>query len=371
MATTNPVDLVEKYTLGKGNSNVIHGISKKYQRAAQTLKQATGTISYTPDPEFAKVHEKYLEITQTIPKLEKSIRDYLKVEKEILQTNRNLGFFYQQLSTETSAGLNIQDEYLNGIFDITAKQYKNLVINIENLFEILKTLMELTKGPNLILKKHQSKELDHSRYIESDGLDLDLKLSSDDFLGLNAQLLEELPVFSRLLKEVVGVFVRGFLEVRQNYVLELKGFLGDVLKNDFESFGLKMDMGGSVEQSARGIELIKDWRCSIWGGLDLNDFELVGTEDGVSTGVSISDFVGDLGSVDTGYQGGDNDSSKDAQVECLFDFEPGYDDELLLKKGDQVLLIPNDAMEGTEWMYGESSRGRGIFPRTYVRILNK
>ncbi|KAI9350683.1 hypothetical protein BDR26DRAFT_851330 [Obelidium mucronatum] len=311
-------DTVDKYVEGKGGVNVMHGLSKKFNRGIEELKHATKVVDGTKDDLYHEIYEKFNLQHNRILQFSKDLTSWLKAVKESLEAQEMLatgleevymlGNTMPQFSSNNTSTSSINNNTANsttgsgsrtstasslsgGGHLLTVAEYRRICAKLayepwkdaeaqvkDQIVPAITTLMTRLGPPLLLIKKRDSKLLDHDRAkrIKAKGeqpVDKVLQDSSDAYVSINAELIAELPKLTGLMTEymeiVVGEFVRIQRKVYETVMNDLK-----VVVNSFEvaygGGGGRMMGAGGGGGGGGGGNIVEDFKIAV-----LNDREIL------------------------------------------------------------------------------------------------
>jgi hypothetical protein len=140
-----------------------------------------------------------------------------------------------------------------------------------------KLLIEF-KQPMVIMKKRQDKLLDLERLEQlnpNEPVEKGLQESAEAFEPIHAQLLEELPVFLKLVSQFIHLQTGGILEIQTSMlstVLQYLSPVAEALRVDGHMtlhdiplhFFDAMSIGNSAERLTSKISLLQAWHDKVW-----------------------------------------------------------------------------------------------------------
>ncbi|KAJ3095627.1 hypothetical protein HDU97_006754 [Phlyctochytrium planicorne] len=236
-------DTVEKYVEGKSKINVMHGITKKFTRGVQELKQATVGGDITVETEYDEMVHIFDDLYKKISLLVKEeIRFWLRAVKEFLER--------QEL-----VAVALEEVYEMGMNDIRGSGYKfvaveyrkacawlasNTVKQAESeinsrIIPMVQTIEKIFKDLTIVIKKRAKKKLDYERKraIEAKGdvPDKALDQSAGEYKALHAELMDELPKFLKLAFQYYDFIIMAIVDVQTNVHMEVRNRLEPVAEN--------------------------------------------------------------------------------------------------------------------------------------------
>ncbi|XP_074849586.1 rho guanine nucleotide exchange factor 38 [Carettochelys insculpta] len=177
----------------------IHSISKKSKRVTSHLKILTGGQLQVKDQTFNKEGKLFRSLEKTVKFCVKNISFSLQhLQDSMILTAQNITQLQGILHHKDDEG-NSCSKMLNNI----GNPCEGFVNQLDKLvLTPLLALQALFPGPQKLIQKRYDKLLDYNGCLQrSAGYELDL--AKKDYEALNAQLLEELPVFNRTAKKIV------------------------------------------------------------------------------------------------------------------------------------------------------------------------
>ena len=161
--------------------------------------------------------------------------------------------------------------------------YQDALFRIKTfIIPVLAQLTSVFKTPVIVMKKRESKSLDYQRYKEltSQGrndIEDSLKESADAFLSINAQLIDELPMLTKLSQEYMAHVVAEIASIQQQFYTDSRDWLHSIYEKIGDPIGLggcddicaqflqQMQIGGIIEKTTSKITVLNEWNESIWG----------------------------------------------------------------------------------------------------------
>ncbi|KAJ3190612.1 hypothetical protein HK101_008538 [Irineochytrium annulatum] len=222
-------DTVEKYVEGKGKKNAMHGITKKFTRGVQELKQATGAVGdFTVDENFDHLVESLNVLHAKAQTLSRDLMTWCLAAKssesrwsilansevenmELLESIAiSLEEVYQLAPTVTGkAGYkHVALEYRRACARLAAGAWKQAEVEIkEYIIPVLNNLLLMFKEPFLVVKKREKKRLDFDRAraikAKGDPVEKALEQSADDYTALHSELADQLPKYLLLTSQAL------------------------------------------------------------------------------------------------------------------------------------------------------------------------
>ncbi|KAH6587028.1 hypothetical protein BASA50_000075 [Batrachochytrium salamandrivorans] len=287
-------DIVEKYIDGKGKINMMHGISKKLGRSAQQLKKKTGlTDGSTSDlvydvlaDKFSKQHELALQLQREIVLWLKTMKEYIEYEESMAVSLDEL-YYIDSIPASSVGTIDSIDypglikRYRTACGRLLTGPYRDAETQVRLvMIPAMDELLDNFKAPLLIMRKRDAKMLDYDRAnslrVKGDVVDKLLADSADTYTSINAQLIEELPLFMNLvisyvheiLVEIIMLQTNMYQSIRQIVVPladALQISMHETTEDILRRFREHMRAGGPVDLATRDVLLLHQWRSSIWG----------------------------------------------------------------------------------------------------------
>ncbi|KAJ3326754.1 hypothetical protein HDU76_012676, partial [Blyttiomyces sp. JEL0837] len=275
-------DTVEKYVEGKGKVNVIHGISKKFTRGVQELKQITGTAGeITRDEQYNILVEKLNAMFAKVTLLHKDLALWVRSVKEYLEIQENVSVSFEEVYL-VSPGDSVPHtrskyqfvivEYRKACQRLASGPWKTAEAEIKNVITpAINTLLSRFREPKLVIAKRDKKLLDFDRAkaikAKGDPVDKALEESAEAFTSLNAQLLEELPKFLSLVTEYLNILIAHIARIQVTVYEEIRNQIGPVAEMVDEGRGGGGRHGHSAGASGGGSgqnsEIVERWRRTL------------------------------------------------------------------------------------------------------------
>ncbi|KAI9003213.1 hypothetical protein BC832DRAFT_593288 [Gaertneriomyces semiglobifer] len=234
-------ETVEKYVDGKSNSNLLHGISKKWTRGTQQLKKATGLTGgvIEGDALYDALAEKFWEQYKSVQQLSAELALWLSKTKAVLDVQETIALSLEEVYTMDRSHDRVDNffaaqEYQKACVRVGVSAYREAEEAVKTtLHPALETLLKKFKDPQVVMRKRESKLLDYERCetlrARGEQPDKVIEESADAYVSLHAQLIEELPVFLDLTAkyvDVVCVFIADVqAKVHEAIVASWKGVL--------------------------------------------------------------------------------------------------------------------------------------------------
>jgi hypothetical protein len=296
--------------------------------------------------------------------------------------------------------------------------FKILDNNTKSISRIIHRGLELCIPVSKIIRKRNDKQLDYERLLSIKGKgeipDPLLLESGDEYLAINALVIEEIPKFIDYIGELVGVVMDGLLSIQKEFctgyhkacqnvgaAFFVEGFGGfERIPNDYYA---AMAPGRNAEISCREIGLLSKWKDSVWGSGKFSSSVPAGVSRTSSFAslprsrdVSLIDFSAttrinypNLVSPPLQGQGHgrslslgmDNSRSPSRNTykpipilvhfaaRCLYNFKAETADELNMEIGDLIDVDTTFDRGAEGWWFGTSERGTGWIPSNFVERL--
>ncbi|KAI8825702.1 uncharacterized protein EV422DRAFT_137250 [Fimicolochytrium jonesii] len=316
-------DIVERYVDKKGNANVIHGITKKWTRGTHQIKKATGLADGSAAIQSDALYDALIE------KLDQQLRGVQQLSVDLQTWLSKLQLFSEIQETLVTAFEDIyvmgrdrsrQDVPAAGRDDFFAiQEFQKAAVRFsvtawrdadtttrEVIQPALDVLAKMFRGPQVVIKKREQKQLDYERAmaIKARGEQVDKVLtdSADAYSSIHAQLIEELPRFLDLAAkyiDVVAVHIadmqarthKTFLEQVQPIVqLITADQSGEVASHAsvVEEYKAALAVGGDLELFTRSITLLARWRETVWENAPILEAPYSGFGGGLGVGTGMS-----------------------------------------------------------------------------------
>ncbi|NXP02201.1 DNMBP protein, partial [Thinocorus orbignyianus] len=223
-------DLVLKYRKGDEDSLMekisklnIHSIIKKSNRVSSHLKHLTGFAPQLKDEAFEETEKNFRMQERLIKSFIRDLSLYLQHVRESACMKALAAVSMWDLCTEKGSGELDQFQKVNRL--ISDQLFSNFKERTERLVSSpLTLLLSMFAGPHKLVQKRFDKLLDFHNCTEraeklKDKRTLEeLQSARNNYEALNAQLLDELPKFLRLAKELFASCVRGYAEAHCDFV---------------------------------------------------------------------------------------------------------------------------------------------------------
>ncbi|TPX67581.1 hypothetical protein SpCBS45565_g03710 [Spizellomyces sp. 'palustris'] len=280
-------DLVEKYVDGKGNVNVIHGITKKWTRGTQQLKKATGLAEpvTTSDALYDALVDKLDQQFRGVQQLSIDLVQWLAKVKQLFDLQETIATAFEDVYVMERSASSLEggddffpiQEYQKACVRHTIETWRDAEDQIKTVIQpALDTLLKKFKDPQTVMRKREKKLLDYERAMaikaRGEQVDKTLNDSAEAYGSLHGQLVEELPQFLDLVAkyiDVVAVYIADLqAQVHASIVSELKPILeltGGANEDIIGSYLGAMESGGRVDVISRNVNLLARWRGDIWG----------------------------------------------------------------------------------------------------------
>ncbi|KAJ3321026.1 Tau-tubulin kinase 2 [Boothiomyces sp. JEL0866] len=349
-------DIVDKYVQGKGSLNVIHGISKKFTRGAQLLKQATGLSDEAqPDEHYSYLAVQFDILYADIGKLDKQLLNWTAALKTVLQSEISFCksleqvFYLDSIDEQT---LYLSDQYQKSLENILSVPYQQTQQKIKGVIvPLIQVLLDLFKEPSVIMKKRQSKLLDHERVQslkqKGEKIEKPLQESADAFQSINDQLFEELPKFIKLCFEYVNVILLEIVTIQSAYYEAAYSIMYPL----FEIVGGQMNIVTEYETQVQANSRVEI--------LSRNTDEI--------------DMIDDISHLNlqapmqpTSYSDSKQDNDEYLLAEALYDFDAETSDEMTMREGETLQYKEASRDGSDEWVYAFIDDREG-----WIHILGK
>ncbi|XP_031562660.1 dynamin-binding protein-like [Actinia tenebrosa] len=227
-------DIVLKYKRveDSGISNKIqklnwHSVLKKSSRFNQRITQFTGLVSQTVDKQFNEEEKRFTALEKAVKNLIKNVTAYMEQFQEIgkhqYTNGENIEEYYMEALTCTEVTM-----YKSTMTRITDVLLASFMTDVQKLvLSPLNILLSKFQGPQRLILKREHKCLDYdsrSNKIEKirDGDKLkaakaELQSAKKDYEALNAQLLEDLPLFYDKTVSLVKDCILNFSQAKRTF----------------------------------------------------------------------------------------------------------------------------------------------------------
>ena len=245
--------------------------------------------------------------------------------------------------------------HVNDAINESAQKIRSLIV------PTIATLKKQFESPKIVLKKRFDKELDYDRYrgllARNEKIDPTLKASVEAYESIHAELQEGLPIFLQLCQDFVYIILDQFMEIQMEFYDKVAKVLQSTLnevgldqiigpKSILDDFKKNMEIGSIAERSCAAITMIKPWHDTIWKSREYT----------LTPAIDLIELSSPKSAKATGFF-----------VKCKYEFLAEFDEELTIIKNDRIQILNDDFRSGSdEWWYGESKRGKGWFPRSFV-----
>ncbi|NXA42294.1 DNMBP protein, partial [Eudromia elegans] len=223
-------DLVLKYRKGDEDSLMekisklnFHSIIKKSNRVSSHLKHLTGFAPQLKDEAFEETEKNFRMQERLIKSFIRDLSLYLQHVRESACMKALAAVSMWDLCTEKGSGDLDQFQKVNRL--ISDQLFSSFKERTERLVTSpLNQLLSMFMGPHKLVQKRFDKLLDFHNCSEraeklKDKRTLEeLQSARNNYEALNAQLLDELPKFQRLAKELFASCVRGYAQAHCDFV---------------------------------------------------------------------------------------------------------------------------------------------------------
>ncbi|XP_072196403.1 dynamin-binding protein isoform X5 [Excalfactoria chinensis] len=223
-------DLVLKYRKGDEDSLMekiskinLHSIIKKSNRVSSHLKHLTGFAPQLKDEAFEETEKNFRMQERLIKSFIRDLSLYLQHVRESACMKALAAVSMWDLCMEKGGGDLEQFQKVNRL--ISDQLFSNFKERTERLVSApLNQLLSMFVGPHKLVQKRFDKLLDFHNCMEraeklKDKRTLEeLQSARNNYEALNAQLLDELPKFLCLAKELFASCVRGYAEAHCDFV---------------------------------------------------------------------------------------------------------------------------------------------------------
>ncbi|KAI8912483.1 Dbl homology domain-containing protein [Gorgonomyces haynaldii] len=420
-------DIVDKYVEGKSSLNVMHGISKKWNRGAQRLKRNIGLADEEPEDllyeEYAQRFDVFFNALQS---LNKDMLQWIKCLKtqfeceDIFSGSLLQTFIIEKPPLSYQDTVSLLHQYKSACTRLITGPWKTAESQMKDkIVPGLETCVSMFKVPQLLMKKRESKLLDYERVkemrLKNEQIDKALLDSADQFESINEQLTEDLPKFLGLVSEYVHCYLLQAVEIQTNLynnvwqglalLLESLHINPNSTTDEITTQYLRqMQTGSPAELHCRSAQLLQRWHQQTWIDQDFqpwNGNARQSNADTLRTSRSNSQSLIDASGgkmAPRPITGGDVeiklrsavlhdqilqpirlyempkvDPSYAVQpftVVAMYDFQAELADEMSFKEHQEVQVIFIGGREGCEpdaWWYGRSNNQQGWFPASYTQ----
>ncbi|NWX88370.1 DNMBP protein, partial [Nothoprocta pentlandii] len=223
-------DLVLKYRKGDEDSLMekisklnFHSIIKKSNRVSSHLKHLTGFAPQLKDEAFEETEKNFRMQERLIKSFIRDLSLYLQHVRESACMKALAAVSMRDLCTEKGGGDLDQFQKVNRL--ISDQLFSSFKERTERLVTSpLNQLLSMFVGPHKLVQKRFDKLLDFHNCTEraeklKDKRTLEeLQSARNNYEALNAQLLDELPKFQRLAKELFASCLQGYAEAHCDFV---------------------------------------------------------------------------------------------------------------------------------------------------------
>ncbi|XP_008312009.1 dynamin-binding protein isoform X3 [Cynoglossus semilaevis] len=235
-------DLVLKYRKGDEDTFIdkisklsMHSIIKKSNRVSSHLKHLTGISPQIKDQAFDEVEKRFRLQERLIKSFIRDISLYLQHIRESASVKVLAAISFCDIYTDRSVPDPQRFERAHRC--ITDKQFTEFKERTEALvINPLTQLLLMFAGPHKLIQKRFDKLLDYDNCKErADRLkdrrvQDELQATRNNYEALNAQLLDELPVFHTVAEELFMGCVRAFSQAQKDFIRTTLGELKPILQ---------------------------------------------------------------------------------------------------------------------------------------------
>ncbi|KAI7905910.1 uncharacterized protein BX663DRAFT_580985 [Cokeromyces recurvatus] len=204
-------DIVEKIVGEKRRTDI------NFTRRAQRLKQATGfAVEPTYDSQFETLNSKFEEQQEYIRQFARDVQGWVR---HVKTTFENLQQLACSMESFYSSWGGVQVKCLTHISDfnrmasrLSTKLSRELDNNIRGyIYSRIDEFLKVFENPAQVIHKRSMKMIDYDRVrdmkLKGDIPDKALQESADAYVSINAQLVEELPIFFGLTKKFFDILI--------------------------------------------------------------------------------------------------------------------------------------------------------------------
>ncbi|XP_015783985.1 dynamin-binding protein [Tetranychus urticae] len=277
-------DLVFKYR--KGNSSSfsskisklnLHTVMKKSARLGSRLTTTFGFSTGIKDEKFEEEANKFKIVEKTIKIFLKDLHCFIESMQEFVNTcfqvSENVATFYAEKCNQSDV-----EEFRTCQRLLKTEHWEAMKNALElHVINILKQLLSRFQNPIKLIEKRNDKLLDYdaaTKKVESNkdpskqrSLKEEQIMAKNNYEALNAQLLDELPLFTARTVEIIQGCVHAQIKIKKLFLakiteemmklLDLPSMLGSSPLNStsvFETFQIKYNL--IVDQMVKDFELI-------------------------------------------------------------------------------------------------------------------
>ncbi|XP_078470480.1 dynamin-binding protein isoform X1 [Lampetra planeri] len=223
-------DLVVKYRKDDDSSLIdklsklnMHSILKKSSRVSGHLKHLTGMASQIRDEAFEEEERGFRGLERAVKSFLRSLSLYTQQLREALAAELQCSSSFLALHAKPDA-----DRYQQTCRHITTESFPQFKDRVDRLvISPLSALLASFAGPHKLVQKRYDKLLDYSARREASERNRDrpeseeLQATQKDYVALNAQLLEELPLLRAGGQALLGAAARNLVAVHRDLVLAI------------------------------------------------------------------------------------------------------------------------------------------------------
>jgi hypothetical protein len=379
------------------------------------MRQATGLSMYTRDERFEELETRLVLAHQYIEKLIKVLYEELKLLKEYhLEWKRSIEVFIRYMQFDLVRDGEEQARKLYDHLDHVIKEAHEVIEDSYHYHIVtqLRHILALFEDPYIVIKTRYEWLLDHDRcrdLREKQELILDPKLVEGEqtYCAINAQLIEELPIFLDYVASLVGVCLEEWSHDVMVYYKKISTVLEDMedgngildqknkpslfttaeilsryYRYHLENSRSQLDTLSSLHETTRYQgSLIKEEGKNVYYYYFFNFlFSLclvinaMMTESNAFPESQLSTSSSSIHSLYRSNSSMLSSSSLSPQSGkvygvSLYDYSAHYPDDLSLKTGDRLILIDNP-LSSSDWQYVEliKTRQQGFVPTSYITL---
>uniref|UniRef100_S4R7V9 Dynamin-binding protein n=1 Tax=Petromyzon marinus TaxID=7757 RepID=S4R7V9_PETMA len=223
-------DLVVKYRKDDDSSLIdklsklnMHSILKKSSRVSGHLKHLTGMASQIRDEAFEEEERGFRGLERAVKSFLRSLSLYTQQLREALAAELQCSSSFSALHAKPDA-----DRYQHTCRHIATESFPQFKDRVDRLvISPLSALLASFAGPHKLVQKRYDKLLDYSARREASERNRDrpeseeLQATQKDYVALNAQLLEELPLLRAGGQALLGAAARNLVAVHRDLVLAI------------------------------------------------------------------------------------------------------------------------------------------------------
>ncbi|KAI8882148.1 hypothetical protein K501DRAFT_187400 [Backusella circina FSU 941] len=193
-----------------------NGLNKRFTRRVHRKKQA----STTHDAMFDDLYKQFESKQERARQFERAIQDWGYQVKQHVQALSELVQSLESVYGDSDGiGLRSMRAFKKLVSQMEANSMDNLLQGA--VYNRIELYLKLFKNPTQIIQKRNRKLMDYdrARHLVAKGEvpDKALQKSAEVYVSLNAQLLEELPVFLNLTNDYFNIIIDEFTVVQATY----------------------------------------------------------------------------------------------------------------------------------------------------------